>query len=157
MTRRQLADTLARYGATLETELELLRHVQRLSSDQQDATRRQDSERLQHAVSERVRLMDGLVRIDDAVRGDRRAIADHLDDAADLPGFDAIAALHRAAATLVAEITATDQDTMAALQDAEVARRATAQALDTGETTLNAYRRVLTPAVHGPALVDRRG
>jgi len=71
VTRRHLADTLARYRAALEAELELLRHVQQLSADQQDATRRQDSERLHHIAGERTRLMDGLVLIEHDVRADR--------------------------------------------------------------------------------------
>ena len=157
MTRRQLADTLARYGAALEAELELLRHVQQLSTDQQDATRRHDSERLQHVAAERVRLMDGLVRIEHEVGADRLVLADHRLEAACLPGFGRVSTLHRAAAALVGEIAATDRETMTALQEAEVARRATAQAIEAGETTLNAYRRVLAPSAHGPALVDRRG
>jgi hypothetical protein len=157
VTRRQLADTLARYGAALGAELELLRHVQRLSTDQREATLGHDSERLHHVASERVRLMDGLVRIEHEIRTDRTLLAEHRLDAADLPGFGEVTSLHRIAAGLVAEIAATDQDTMAALQQAEVARRAAAQAIEAGETTLNAYRRVLTPSAHGPALVDRRG
>jgi len=157
VTRRQLAETLARYKTALEAELELLRHVQQLSADQQDATRRQDSERLHHIASERTRLMDGLVLIEHEVREDRAALADHRLEAACLPGFAQVSTLHRTAASLVSEIAVTDQDTMTALQEAEVSRRATAQAIETGETTLNAYRRVLAPSAHGPALVDRRG
>ncbi|MEO7275176.1 MAG: hypothetical protein ABIX28_02665 [Vicinamibacterales bacterium] len=157
MTRRQLADTLARYGAALDAELELLRHVQRLSTDQHEATTRHDRERLHHVASERIRLMDGLVRIEHEIHTDRTVLADHRLDAADLPGFSEVAGLHRTAAALIAEIAATDEDTMAALQQAEVVRRADAQAIDAGETTLNAYRRVLAPSAHGPALVDRHG
>jgi hypothetical protein len=157
VTPGQLADTLARYRAALETELELLRHVQRLSTDQRDATERHDSEHLHHVASERVRLMDGLVRIEHEIRTDRAVLAEHRLDAADLPGFSEVTGLHRIAADLVAEIAATDQDTMAALHQAEASRRAAAQAIEAGETTLNAYRRVLAPSAHGPALVERRG
>jgi len=157
VTRRHLADTLARYRAALEAELELLRHVQQLSADQQDATRRQDSERLHHIAGERTRLMDGLVLIEHDVRADRATLADHRLEAACLPGFAQVSTLHRTAAALVSQIAVTDQDTMAALQEAEVARRAATQAVETGETTLNAYRRVIAPSAHGPALVDRRG
>jgi hypothetical protein len=157
VTPRQLADTLARYGAALGAELELLRHVQRLSADQHDAATQQDSERLHHVASERVRLMDGLVRIEEEIRTDRMILADHRVEAADLRGFHEVTELHRIAAALVADIAATDQHTMTALEQAEVARRTTAQAIETGETTLNAYRRVLAPSAHGPALVDRRG
>jgi len=157
VTGRQLTDTLARYGAALEAELELLRHVQRLSADQHDAGTQHDSERLHHVASERVRLMDGLERIEHEIRTDRMILAEHRLDAAELPGFSEAAALHVTAAALVDEIIATDQDTIAALEQAEVARHAAAQAIEAGETTLNAYRRVLAPADHGPSLVDRHG
>ena len=46
---------------------------------------------------------------------------------------------------------------MAALREAEVARREATQAIEAGETTLNAYRRVINPSLSVPSLVDRRG
>src|SRR4051812_14561682 len=117
VTRRHLADTLARYRAALEAELELLRHVQQLSADQQAATRRQDSERLHHIAGERTRLMAALVPTKPAARAARAPRADHRLEAACLPGFAQVSTLHRTAAALVSEIAVTDQDTMAALQE----------------------------------------
>jgi hypothetical protein len=46
---------------------------------------------------------------------------------------------------------------MAALRDAEAARRFAAQAIDAGETTLAAYRRVVAPPPASAAIVDERG
>ena len=61
------------------------------------------------------------------------------------------------AAALVSRIISADQETMAALREAEVARREATQAIEAGETTLNAYRRVINPSLSVPSLVDRRG
>ena len=46
---------------------------------------------------------------------------------------------------------------MAALRDAEAARRLASQALEAGEHTLAAYRRVVSPDFTVPSLVDKRG
>jgi hypothetical protein len=46
---------------------------------------------------------------------------------------------------------------MAALREAEIARRTASQAIEAGEHTLAAYRRVISPSVSGPSLVDRHG
>jgi hypothetical protein len=44
-----------------------------------------------------------------------------------------------------------------ALRNAEHARRLAAQTLEQGESTLAAYRRVVTPALESATLVNRRG
>jgi hypothetical protein len=58
---------------------------------------------------------------------------------------------------LVAAILATDQESMKALADAELARRAAVASLERGETTLAAYRKVIAPPVSASTLLDRRG
>ena len=70
---------------------------------------------------------------------------------------DAVAALHRTAGDVVNGIMQADQETMAALREAEAARRIASQAIEAGEHTLAAYRRVISPAPSGPSLVDRHG
>jgi hypothetical protein len=57
---------------------------------------------------------------------------------------------------MVNRIIASDQQSMAALEQAEIARRSAAMAMEKGETTLQAYRRVITPSIHS-SLVNRRG
>ena len=47
--------------------------------------------------------------------------------------------------------------TMAALKEAEAARRFAAQTIDAGESTLAAYRRVIAPPPTSAAIVDERG
>jgi hypothetical protein len=157
VNRRELAEPLLAYAAGLEAELALLRHIQRLSAEQQEATRNHDSDRLQQIADERVRLMTGLVKIEHEIRAARHLLAEHQDVASGLPGFAEVVDLHQKAALLVGRIISSDQETMAALREAEVARREATQALEAGETTLNAYRRVINPSLSVPSLVDRRG
>ena len=66
-------------------------------------------------------------------------------------------AQHREAAQLVSAFSSTDQQSLSALADAELARRSAVVSLERGETTLAAYRRVLAPPVASATLVDRRG
>jgi hypothetical protein len=75
------------------------------------------------------------------------------DDAA----FQAVAALHQRAADLVARIVTTDSRSLQALKDAEDARRFAAEAMEKGESTLAAYRRVVAPPLDGARIVNRRG
>lgn len=157
MTRRELAESLLAYAAGLEAELALLRHIQRLSSEQQEATRSHDIARLHQVADERVRLMTGLVKIEHEIRTARHVLAEHQDLAGQLAGFTEVVELHQKAAALVSRIISADQETMAALREAEVARREATQAIEAGETTLNAYRRVINPSLSVPSLVDRRG
>jgi hypothetical protein len=157
LTPAELSQTLSAYASGLEAELALLNRVQRLSAEQQEASREHDAERLRSIADERTRLMSGLVRIEHEIRSARQRLADHQRAASALPGFDTVVRLHRTAAALVNEILAADQETMAALRAAEAARHEAAQAIEAGETTLNAYRRVINPSTTGPSLVERRG
>jgi uncharacterized protein YhaN len=157
VTRRELVEPLLAYAAGLEAELALLRHIQRLSNEQQEASRNHDIDRLHQIADERVRLMTGLVRIEHEIRTARHALAEHQDVASQLPGFAEVVELHQKAAALVTRIISADQETMAALREAEVARREATHAIEAGETTLNAYRRVINPSLSAPSLVDRRG
>jgi hypothetical protein len=72
-------------------------------------------------------------------------------------GDDAVAALHRRASNLVNSILSTDKQSLAALADAELARRSAIASVERSENTLAAYRRVLAPPVGSAGLVDRRG
>jgi hypothetical protein len=152
-----LEHLLATYGAGLEAELALLRQLKRLSAAQQDASSHHDLDALARVADERESLMSGLVSLEAELQPMRHTLASHQRDAAGFARFAEVAALHRTAASLVGTIMASDQLTLQALRDAEVARRAAAQALEMGETTLSAYRRVIAPPLTNPALVDRRG
>lgn len=157
MTGRTLRDHLIAYAAGLEAEVALLRHVHRLALDQRAATDAHVAERLSELTAERTELMAGLERLEAELQPSRQALAEAHHDAAQLPGFDDVAALHRHADAIVARILHADQETVEALSRAEAARRAASHELDAGETTLAAYRRVIAPDGSAPALVDRRG
>jgi hypothetical protein len=102
-------------------------------------------------------LMRSLVTIEDGLRPIRQALADHRDLASRIAGYDDVVRRHREAAQLVTAILATDQQSIGALADAELARRSAVASLERGETTLAAYRRVLSPPIASASLVDKIG
>ena len=157
MTTDELARHLSSYAAGLEAELSLLRQIQRLSHAQREAGRTHDIGRLNAVADERDRLMRGLVHVEHEIRDARQVLSEHRSQSATLEGYDDVVALHRTAGTLVAGIIASDGETMEALRDAEVARRVASQTLEAGENTLAAYRRVVSPDITTPSLVDKRG
>lgn len=157
MTRDEAASAIAAYGAGLEAELALLRQLQRLAALQHEALAGSKLDLLPPIGDERERLMASLVEVEHQIKPLRQALAAARDQASATPGFDDIVALHRAAGQLVSTILSADQETTQALRDAEVARRFAAQAIEQGETTLAAYRRVIAPPLAGAALVDRHG
>ena len=53
--------------------------------------------------------------------------------------------------------TVVDRDSVEALKEAEQARRVAAQSIEQGESTLAAYRRVVSPGLTPATLVNRRG
>ncbi len=157
MTRDDLRQWLAIYGPGLDAEVALLHTLKRLALAQRDATAQQDARQLGVIAQERDRVMAALVKVEHELRPAREALANHREDAATLDGFAEIAALHRVAAELVATIIHSDEDTVRALQDAEMARRLAAQTVGAAGSTLAAYRRVVAPPLMGAGLVDRRG
>jgi len=157
MTAAELQTYLTTYESGLEAELALLRQLEQLSVDQNRATVAHDDGRLRHVADERSRLMATLVHLESQIARPRQLLAEYRSIAATLPGFNAVVALHRTAGSIVNTIIGSDRDTMVALRDAEAARRTASQALEAGEHTLAAYRRVLSPAATGPSLVDRHG
>jgi hypothetical protein len=148
---------LAAYASGLDAELELLRQLQNLSIVQQRATAAQEIEHLPRIADERDRLMSALVHLESQIAKSRRLLAEHRILAATLPGYDAVVTLHRTAGSIVTAIMSADRETMSALREAEIARRTASQAIEAGEHTLAAYRRVISPSVSGPSLVDRHG
>lgn len=135
----------------------LLRQLTRLAASQHEALELNDAVMLDNITQERDRTMAALVTIEHTLRPIRHELAAHREVVARLEGFQEISALHRAAAELVAEVTHADEDTRAALRDAELARRFAADTLAVAGSTLAAYRRVVAPPVTGAGLVDRRG
>jgi hypothetical protein len=157
VTREELTSAISAYGAGLEAELTLLRQLQRLAALQREATVGNEMGLLPSLGDERERLMANLVEIEHQIKPLRLALAAAVGDVVSRPGFGDVAALHRAASQLVSTILSADRETAQALRDAEAARRVAVQAIEHGETTLAAYRRVIAPPLAGAALVDRVG
>lgn len=157
MTPDELSAHLSAYAIGIESELAILRQIEKLAVALHEASRSRDVDQVQQITDERDRIMASLVRLEHQIRASRHALSEHRAAAAALPGYDGIVALHRAAGALVTQILSTDEATRTALRDAEIARRAESQALEAGEQTLAAYKRVLGAGAAGPALVDRRG
>lgn len=157
MTEAELRDGLAQFRAGLEAEIGLLEQLVQVSARQRGESARRDFDRLGVAGAERDRLTQALVAIENGLTELRGRLAVHRDRTMSLPGYADVVALRQQASALVARILATDEESIQALADAELARRAAVASLEQGETTLAAYRRVLTPALAQASLVDRRG
>jgi hypothetical protein len=152
----EIAAVLGQYRAGLEAEIRLLTRLETAAARQHAASQLSDFLQLESAADERDRLMAGLVSIEQELRTARQTLAAVRDQLAGQPEFEETVHLHRAAVAMVKRILGTDQDSMAALAIAEAARRAAARALEQGEVTLEAYRRMA--ATPPPAtLVNRRG
>lgn len=157
MTHETLVDALAQYRTGLETAVSLLRRLAGIANRQKDGTTARDFGRLAADADIRDELMRALVAIEPTMREVKAALASDADAVARLPGYDEVVALKQAASDLVSEILKTDEESMHALADAELARRAAVASLDCGEATLAAYRRVLNPPLAGASLLNLRG
>ncbi len=157
MTPDDIARLLNQYSAGIDAELRLLQQLSDIAQTQHDASKNGDVAAFNRAADDRDRITASLVRIEHDLRGVRATLTEHRAIASRVDGFDDVAARHREAARLVNEILSTDQSSMSALADAELSRRSAVVSLERGETTLAAYRRVLSPPVASAKLVDTRG
>jgi hypothetical protein len=157
MTREAFGEALATYAAGLEAEMSLLGQLDSVSVAQRAASDAQDLSAVHQGTEARERLLAHLVALEADLRPVRQAIALHHRGAEHLPQFRVVAERHRVAAELVAKILAADEVTLAALREAEIARRFAAQAIEAGENTLAAYRRVVAPPLASASLLNKRG
>ena len=157
MTPEALARLLEQYRAGLEAEMAILHQLEHVAAAQGVSSGGADFAGFTSSADERDRLMQGLVAIETDLREVRKQLSEHRATASHIVGFAEVAKLHRDAAELVGRIIATDEQSIAALADAELARRSAVAGLDRGESTLAAYRRVLAPPLNSPTLVDKRG
>lgn len=157
MSTQELLDAIAQYRAGLDTGVALLRQLASVAQRQHARSEQRDFAQLAVDSDERDRLTRALVAIEPGLRTVRDIVLRNHDAAQRVPGFEHVLELRQAAAELVNGILAADEASMRALSDAEIASRAAATSLEQGETTLAAYRRVLTPAVGSASLLDLRG
>jgi hypothetical protein len=156
MAESPLVALIEQYRAGLEAELVILRRLEQTAARQREASAAQDLAALNRAADDRDSLMAALVNIEGQLRVVRQTLSASREEARHLSGYAEAVKLHREAITLVTGILNTDGESLDALAAAELARRETARAVEQGETTLAAYRRVMT-ALPGATLVDRRG
>jgi len=156
-TSHELLPLVEQYRAGLDAELMLLHRLQAISIDQRRASETGSVTEMQGTLDDRDRVMATLVTVEHELKGVRQQLLKFRQYLTDMPAFQEIAVLHRQAADLVADIVAVDQDSVQALKNAEHARHLAAQALEQGESTLAAYRRVVTPTLASATLVNRRG
>jgi hypothetical protein len=157
MTRDQLLPLIEQYRAGLDAQLMLLHRLQALAVEQRRVSQTGSVTEIHRAVDDRDRVLATLVTVEHELKTVRQHLHAGRDWLADLPAFHEIVERHKEAADLVADILAVDRDSLEALKEAELARRIAAQALEQGESTLAAYRRVVSPELTPATLVNRRG
>jgi hypothetical protein len=156
MTSPDLEVLIEQYRAGLEAEIALLLKLEAISAQQRAASDARDLDALNGVSDARDRLTAGLVSIEEQLRRVRRDLSESRVEARLLPGYSEAVALHHEAIALVTRILDTDKASLQALATAELARRDAVRAVEQGETTLSAYRKVMVLAP-GATLVDRRG
>ena len=152
-----LVQLIAQYRAGLEAEMVLLHRLEGVAARQRHASEQADLEALALVSDDRDRLMASLVRLEHELKPVRLMLLEGRAAIDQTPEFQDLVVLHRQAADLVAAIVGHDRDSLGALHEAELARRFAARALEQGENTLAAYRRVLAPVLAGATLVNRKG
>ena len=157
MTVDELTRLLEQYRAGIDAELTLLHQLAEISRQQRHVTQVADFVAFRNVADSRDGIMRSLVTIEEELRSVRQTLMEHREIASQIAGYEEVERRHREAAHLVALILATDQQSMAALANAELARRSAVAGLERGETTLAAYRRVLSPPVASAKLVDKLG
>jgi hypothetical protein len=157
VTTDEVAELLEQYRAGIDAELTLLHQLVDVSHRQREVSQAADFTAFADASDARDDIMRSLVTIEDDVRQVRDILVRHREQVRQMPGYADVARRQEEAAHLVNLILSTDQQSMSALADAEVARRSAVVSLERGETTLAAYRRVLTPPATSATLVDKLG
>lgn len=157
VTVAEIDALLAEYRSGLDAEVSLLRQLATLAERQKACTQTRDFERLSAESDERDRVTRALVTLEEGLTTIRHQLAAVRPLAAGRALYREVVEIRRQAADLVSSVLSVDQESLKSLADAEMARRAALASLEKGETTLAAYRKVLTPPVEHAALVDRRG
>ncbi len=153
----ELGELIEQYHAGIEAELGVLRQLEKIAARQHAVSAAHDFDALVGETDTRERLTRTLVAIEEGLRELRKQLAGRRREAEQLTEFHDALIAHREAAELVARILSTDQQSLKALADAELARRAALASVDRGEVTMAAYRKVLTPPVASATLVNRQG
>lgn len=155
--RHPLLSLVTQYRAGLEAETALLQHLRALAERERESTATGSTDELEAISDSRSRLMASLVEIEAEVKPLRRTLAAAQHTLADSRALKEVTALHQQAAELVEAIVSNDQRLVTAMRAADSARRLALKSLETAETTLAGYKRVVMPTLASAALVNRRG
>jgi hypothetical protein len=147
---------LAQCRAGLEAQIALLRQIEGVACRQRTVSESRDFEQLAMESEQRDSLTWSLIEIEQDLAAGLGAMAAS-GQLAWLEGSSEVVSLRRATANLVARILAIDQISLQSLANAELAGRSALASLERGETTLAAYRKVLTPPESSTASFDRVG
>lgn len=157
MTPDEANRLLAQYRAGIEAELTLLHQLSEIARSQREVTATANFEVFARVADKRDAIMRSMITIEEGLKTVREQLTANRGVAARLEGYAEVVARHREASELVSAILSTDQQSISALADAELARRSAMASLERGESTLAAYRRVLSPPVSGARLLDKIG
>jgi hypothetical protein len=152
-----LDEALAAYTAGLDAQIACLRQVEALGLEQRAACGRDDLLPLGTLATRRAALMHELAAIEARLAPLRERLLVEPIRVRQRPGFSAADVLMREAHALVTRVMAADRALLADLERTVAARRREVHDLYTGGATLDAYKRVVFPAVHSAGLLDSRG
>jgi hypothetical protein len=156
MTLPDLSTLLSQYRAAVEAQIGMLEQLRELARrGHADAPQRPDA--LHQLVDERDQLMTTLVALEAELMPLRQTLARSRDQLSHLAEYRDVVELHRRGLELVEEVVRNDEHSRNALREAELVRRAAADALERSESTLAAYRRVVMPGAAAATLVNRKG
>lgn len=148
---------LAGYARALATVLDILERLADVARGGRDAANRNDSDRLAEVSRERGGIAAEITALQPVLEAARLRIVEHVALARESARFSEVESLHRQGERLLDAILALDRDTLSSLDVAGRHRRDVALALEAGEATLAAYRRVVAPPPLSAGLVDQRG
>ncbi len=157
MTEDALLALVAQYRAGIEAEIALLHQLGGIARRQHALAESKALDEIPDLVDRRNRVMASLVAVEHEMKPVRGALVADRDALVRLPAYDGLATLHQEASSLVTGILSADKGSLSALRDAEEARRFASRAIEQGESTLAAYRRVVAPPLEGATLVNRKG
>lgn len=153
----ELLHCIADYRAGLEAQILLLRHLMALSTREREVAASGGLGALDEIIDAREQVMATLAALETHQKPIRRALHDRQQTVVHMQEFKELSLLHQAAGALAEEILAVDGDSLTALREAEIARRAAAESIEKGESTLAAYRRVVMPSPVSAKLLNRKG
>lgn len=157
MTPADLDALLATYAAGMDVQLDLLRQLEAAAGREQASLATPALCAPADILTERDRVMAQLLAVEPRHAELRQLLVTHLAAVQQRPAFAAVAARHREAERLAAAILATDRQSLATLEAGAAERRTLAHHLETGSTTLAAYRRALAPPPAPASILYEQG